>query len=154
MKIYLAGPMSGIAFFNHPAFNSAAAKLREMGHEVCNPAEFDAATYKHIPPESGSVEEASKDYGFDYKACLKMDLDWIFEHAEAIALLPGWEKSKGANAELALARALGLKLMLLSGDGPHPVSQYDLIAEQLEIRTSTARSVIITHMFEGMSTII
>lgn len=150
MKIYLAGPMSGIPFFNHPAFNAAAAKLREMGHEVCNPAEFDAATYKHTPPESGSVDEAVTGYGFDYRACLKMDLNWILDNAEAIALLPGWEKSKGANAELALARALGLKLMLLSTDGQQDSNYYAELADQTMIRESTVRSIIINHMFQGM----
>lgn len=109
MKIYLAGPMTGIPHFNYPAFNAAAAFLREIGHEVFNPAEHDLKVYgKDISNPTGCAVTAAKDHGFDRRAVLKADLSWICDQAEAIALLPGWEKSSGANAERALATALGL----------------------------------------------
>ncbi len=38
------------------------------------------------------------------------DLKWIVEDATHMAMLPGWENSKGARAEWALAVALGLKI--------------------------------------------
>ena len=41
MRLYLAGPMSGIKDFNFPAFNEAAEHLRKLGYEVFNPAEDD-----------------------------------------------------------------------------------------------------------------
>ena len=40
MKMYLSGPMTGMAENNFPAFHDAAAKLRAGGHEVVNPAEL------------------------------------------------------------------------------------------------------------------
>lgn len=111
MQIYLAGPMSNIPYFNYPAFDAEAKHLRSLGHEVFNPAEHDVATYgADISNPTGSVEQAIAEYGFDRAAALKADLSWICDHADAIVLLPGWEKSSGAKAELALADALGLRV--------------------------------------------
>lgn len=39
--IVLSGPMTNIPSFNRPAFNSAAAALRSVGHVVVNPAEHE-----------------------------------------------------------------------------------------------------------------
>ena len=114
MRVYLAGPMTNIPHSNYPAFNAAAAKLRAEGCEVFNPAEHDIATYgKDISNPDGDADKATADHGFDRRAALKADLSWICDNAEAIALLPGWERSSGARAERALAEALGLRAILL-----------------------------------------
>lgn len=99
MHVYLAGPMSGYKDFNFPAFDRAAYALRMQGHHVFNPAEADLEAW-------GDLETVKAEA--TYRDCLRTDLNWILDHAEAIALLPGWEDSKGAQIELALARALGL----------------------------------------------
>jgi hypothetical protein len=91
MKIYIAGPMRGYPDLNFPAFNDTAANLRAQGHEVFNPAEQG-----DIP-----IREA-----------LAVDLQWICLHAEAVALLPGWEASSGAQAEAATADAVGIPTFL------------------------------------------
>lgn len=100
MKIYLAGPMRGYPESNFPAFDFAAAKLRAEGHEVFSPAECD--------------REQLKDGGvFSLRKALRADTEYITLHSDAVALLPGWEKSKGAVAEAALAVALGLETRIL-----------------------------------------
>lgn len=102
MKVYLSGPMSGIKDFNFSAFMAGAKALRAQGHYVFNPAEADLAKW-------GNMKEIESKA--NYRDCLRTDLNWILDHAEAIALLPGWENSKGVAAELALSRALGLEVI-------------------------------------------
>ena len=41
MKIYIAGPMSGLPNNGYDAFHRKAAHLRAAGWEVVNPAEMD-----------------------------------------------------------------------------------------------------------------
>lgn len=118
MKVYVAGPMRGIAEFNFPAFNAAARFLRDAGHTVFNPAERD--NEKHGTDISkgnttGDEAQAARDHGFNLREALGADLAWICAEADAIALLPGWENSKGAKAEAATATALGLKIIHLEG---------------------------------------
>jgi hypothetical protein len=99
MRIYLAGPMSGIEALNFPAFAKAAAYLRAAGHEVINPA------------------EENPDHGMAWADALRADIPLLLT-CEAIALLPGWEESKGARLEHHIARELGMRVMHLPGDKP------------------------------------
>ncbi len=109
-KVYVSGPMRGYPQFNFPAFFQAAAKLRGAGHTVFCPAERDTEqhgieSWKSNP--EGDIELAASEYGFDLRAALASDCKWICETATAVFMLRGWEKSKGALAERALADALG-----------------------------------------------
>jgi len=117
MKLYLAGPMSGIPEFNFPAFHAAAAKLRAAGHDVFSPAEKDIERHGGVDISkgnaTGSQEEAAQKHGFDLRQALADDLLYICREAEGIAMLPGWENSKGAHAEWNTARALGLAIIYL-----------------------------------------
>lgn len=90
-RIYVAGPMSGIADFNFPVFNAAAAMLRYSGWTVENPAEHALAD---------NLEWA------DYMA---YDLTRL-GLCGAIYLLPGWSTSRGAKIEKSLAAELGMDI--------------------------------------------
>ena len=117
MKIYIAGPMRSIPHFNFPAFHAAAAQLRSEGHFVFNPAERDIAkTGVDISQDNltGDNDLAASKYGFSLREALKDDLEFICLEADAVALLPGWQASKGAQAERATALALGLHVFELS----------------------------------------
>ena len=110
MNIYLGGPMRGLPNFNFPAFYEAANKLRAEGHTVFNPAERDNDTHGVDISEgntTGDEEQASNEHGFSLREALGDDTSYLCLHADCIALLPGWERSLGAKAELALAKALG-----------------------------------------------
>lgn len=115
MNIYLAGPMQGIKDFNFPAFRKAASLLRRKGHIVFNPAEKDEQKHgKDISKsKTGDLKDAESK-GFSLREALAADTQYIALEADAVALLPGWENSKGAQAEWALARALGHKIIYLS----------------------------------------
>lgn len=89
MKVYLSGPMTGYPEFNYPAFNAMAALLRGRGHEVYSPAEYGA---EQLSAGTFDIRKAFSEY-----------CRYICEEAEAIYLLRGWEKSKGALAEYHLA---------------------------------------------------
>lgn len=102
MKVYIAGPMRGIPEWNFPAFHEARKRWREAGHTAFSPASTDEAL---------GYSETTE--GFNEKPHLlhviHSDILCI-SNADAIALLPGWEKSSGATVELALAQFLGLKV--------------------------------------------
>lgn len=101
MKIYIAGPMTGLPEWNYPAFNAAAAELRAAGHEVVNPAEM-GATYG-TPDEINANPEMLADLILE-------ELDAVAE-CDAIYLLSGWEKSPGVRKELKVA--LDNKLVMI-----------------------------------------
>lgn len=92
MKIYLSGPMTGLPENNYPAFHAAAATLRAAGHEVVSPAEHPA------PLTSTSWEQFMRD---DLRAMLGCD---------CLALLPGWQASRGAHLELHVAHRVGMTI--------------------------------------------
>lgn len=122
-RIYLAGPMQGIPDFNFPRFNAVARALRADGHEVFNPAEKDierhGGTNIAAGNKNGSLEEAKKNHGFSLRQALSEDLNYICLVANAIAMLPGWEKSNGAQAEHRTAVALqseGMEIIYLTAE--------------------------------------
>lgn len=105
-RVYLAGPMTTIPEFNAPAFLLAGARLRELGHEVFSPVEHDLEI--GFDPAGCTGTEDLRALGYELRDFLLPDLEWIGRHAQGVYLLWGWQSSKGARAEHALAAALGL----------------------------------------------
>jgi len=94
VKLYLSGPMSGLPDYNKPEFNRVAAKLRAIGHEVANPAEWDG--------------EATE--GWTWNDYIARDLTVLLQgEFEGLVMLAGWESSRGAGLEAHLGNhCLGL----------------------------------------------
>lgn len=108
-KVYLSGPMTGYPQDNFPAFEAAAAALRQRGYDVVSPAEMDS-------PDELAVLHDQENYGPQYQEFLDRDLALIRDPAvgiEALVLLPGFADSNGARREMAAAMARGLGLLLL-----------------------------------------
>lgn len=96
MKLYLAGPMRGIPQHNYPAFKRAAQLLKDQGHEVFSPIEYNESIGigPDDPRHDVPVEGLSK------------DLEYICLEADGVVVMPGSNDSRGARAEVATARAL------------------------------------------------
>jgi len=92
-RVYIAGPMTGYAELNFPAFRLEATALRAVGLEVVNPAELN------VDPSAG------------WSACMRVDIAHLVT-CDRIHLLPGWSRSKGASLEHQIGRALGLLVTL------------------------------------------
>ncbi len=93
-RVYIAGPMRGMPELGRPAFFDAARRFEAAGWEVFNPAGME----RYDEP----VRSIEYYMARDIPELLRCD---------AIALLPGWRRSEGANKELAVARWAG-KLVL------------------------------------------
>lgn len=108
--IYLAGPMQGIPEFNFPRFNAVAAGLRRGGSTVFNPAEKDIERHAGVDISkgntAGSLELSKTEHKFSLRQALGEDMAFICYEANTIVMLPGWEKSNGAQAEHRTAVAL------------------------------------------------
>jgi len=90
--------MSGLPNNNIPAFNAAARTLRKKGYKVVNPAELDEGEPCKL-----------------WEDCLRRDIRHLTNCTD-IATLPGWTKSRGANLEIHIGKALSFAV--------HPVEYY------------------------------
>jgi len=92
-RLYLAGPMSGLPEYNHPAFHAAASQLRAAGYTVISP------TDNGLPPEAPWADH------------MRRDVVLMMQNATALATLPGHRYSRGAQIETNLAASLGMPVM-------------------------------------------
>lgn len=115
--VYVAGPMRKHQFYNFPAFDAAKAMLEAMGYKVTSPADLDREIHHfdgmRVDPEDpclGVPQYHDCVTGelrtFSMEKCIRADLDGVLG-SDALFLLPGWEKSTGARAEVAVARFAG-----------------------------------------------
>lgn len=111
-KVYLAGPMRGLPNFNANAFRVAAEELRAQGYDVFSPVEHSESLYgSFIYSNNPNGDETITP--IDSRRVFGDDCNYIARHADIVALLPGWENSRGARAEYAIAIALDLEIIKL-----------------------------------------
>ena len=95
--IYIAGAITNDPDF-YGKFAGAEERLSKEGWEVINPLDFNCVF--------GTAIE-----GKLLDACMAAERAAI-PHLDAIYLLRGWQNSKGAKAELAVALANGLQVLV------------------------------------------
>lgn len=103
MRLYLAGPMTGIEDYNFPLFIRTAENLRQIGHEVFNPA-----------------EDVQNDPYLGRAFYMRRDIFAIIGQSsddspvDAVALLEGWEVSRGTRLEVETALQLDIPVIWAS----------------------------------------
>lgn len=102
--------MTGLPDFNYPIFNACAERWRKAGWTILNPAE-------HF--EGRTDLERQLYMAADIKDLLK---------ADGIALLKGWEGSKGALLEAAIAKELDLPFFDAESMAPIPTPHVAVVA--------------------------
>lgn len=95
-NLYAIGPVTGIEGDNRPAFNQARRDLKAAGYYVQIPHDYvlSGTPWPEAMAKSINVlTDADEDGGLLF---------------DGVALLPGWEDSKGACLEKQVAEAIGL----------------------------------------------
>jgi len=109
--IYVAGPMRGYDNWNYDAFHEKTKLLEESGWNVINPAELDSHHTNSLDASPFDFNPDGNTQHQDHlREILLRDLKCICEECGAIYMLSGWSESRGAKAEWALAKALGLEI--------------------------------------------
>lgn len=90
MKLYICGPMSGYEDFNRPAFYALEAHLTAKEYEVLNPARVG-------------------DGAISWQANMRRAITLMMQ-ADALVVMDGWQKSRGARTEVYLARKLEMPI--------------------------------------------
>ena len=96
-RVYIAGPMTGVAELNRPSFFAAEEYLKGQGAIVMNPA---------VLPD-----------GFEHHQYMNIAIPMLMQ-CEVAAFLPGWQQSKGAWAEHTRARAFAMTRVALDMGQP------------------------------------
>ena len=100
MRIYVAGPMTGLPGLNFDTFHAKTAELSAEGHTVINPAEIDC------DPAAG------------WNVCMRADIAQLVT-CDAVYMLPGWTNSRGATLEHHIASALSMQVLGAVDCGVH-----------------------------------
>lgn len=106
--------MTGYPGLNYDAFRQAEVLLRSRGFTVRNPSNIDDENPKHCGHHHEVINWCDD--------CCSRTWTWYMRHAlrmllecEGVALLPGWQQSRGAVLEVTNARSLDMPLDTVEG---------------------------------------
>lgn len=90
MRVYVAGPMTGILDNNKPAFALAWTRLHEAGFEAISPHFLESVMEVKTREAMGTAAV--------YRHVLPVDI-FALSSVEAVLALPNWQGSRGAKLE-------------------------------------------------------
>ena len=110
---YIAGPIAGVPDFRE-RFAAAVPAVEALGYEVVNPCDITPADHEgECPPGYDPGGDAG---GHASSACfVRADLRALLD-CDAIFMLPGWSRSRGATVEHAVAVACGIPVLEKEGN--------------------------------------
>jgi hypothetical protein len=93
--------MTGVPQFNIPLFDRIAFEMRAGGYDVVSPAELDSKPMREaaLLSQTGSMADIAHVPHATWGDCLARDVKLIADDLDAIVLLPGWWRSRGARLE-------------------------------------------------------
>lgn len=103
MRIYIAGPISGIENNNEHAFAVAEQRLFEAGHRPINPLSLASDSLKEASLRLGLKVRETPEYREILDKCLA-----AIRSSDGVVLLTGWQGSKGAYLEKTYADTIGV----------------------------------------------
>lgn len=89
--VYISGPMTGMPDLNRYAFTFAEGRIVAHGMKPVNP-------------------HTLCDPSWDWGKCMRADIAALVA-CDAILMLPGWERSSGAQLELHIAHRVGIEVL-------------------------------------------
>jgi hypothetical protein len=95
--VYISGPVTGIPEYNFPAFKLAESYLRKQGYRTINPADIARGVFERIEKPQ-------------WKDFMRVDLKYLIK-CDAIYMLVGWKKSRGARIEHFIAKILEMEIV-------------------------------------------
>lgn len=112
-KPYISGQITGLTQVEYStAFGRTEALLMSHDLKPVNPLKVAPC-----PTEDCADSDVRKDDGrylHSWNCYLKYDLQALIMECDSIAMLPNWNKSRGANLELHVARELGFPVLYVS----------------------------------------
>lgn len=107
MRLYLAGPMTGIPRFNFPAFDRWACALRSVGFDVLSPHEADPYETRAIAWRSADGDPAALPESDGPIVTTLRNVEGVGT-CHGLALMPDWQRSAGTRHEIATADRFGV----------------------------------------------
>lgn len=133
MKVYIAGPMTGFPAYNHKAFYDARAEWMGRGWEVETPFDANSRVWERHFGRPFDAYNDTCDYGDPILKEMFAEDVKVLLSSDVMAVLDGWENSKGATLEYQIASQFGIPVVLAS----HPRGSLErcVRAEAGELRT-------------------